>query len=272
SLKGALRSAYETITASRYGVFFEHEDRLAYRVPAGTALNLTPARVYKGDDGKKYFRLCKAYAKWHNVIKAEVQDAAWVPAYGSARKLLRRLGPLGEGNLTDHHGEQVHARVVLYHYHRRGKRGTVDFHVWRATHVARTREEIEQDLRADPREDPEGWGNLSRVKDVHPTIVRGWLSATGYSIGQKHDERLFVETSGRDAPVTAEHESYWNSVLRAYVVAQSYHDPNATYSQDTAVGAGGVVRSRHVPRAEELRSLPPGTLVYVKVDRDDDND
>src|SRR5690606_24235288 len=147
SLKGALRSAYETITASRYGVFFEHEDRLAYRVPAGTALNLTPARVYKGDDGKKYFRLCRADAEWHNVIKAEVQDAAWVPAYGSARKLLRRLGPLGEGNLTDHHGEQVHARVVLYHYHRRGTRGTVDFHVWRATHVARTRGEIEQDLR-----------------------------------------------------------------------------------------------------------------------------
>lgn len=272
SLKGALRSAYETITASRYGVFFEHEDRLAYRVPAGTALNLTPARVYKGDDGKKYFRLCRADAEWHRTSKPknEVQDAAWVPAYGHAKKLLRRLGQLGRKDLTDHHGEQVHARIVLYQYHRSGPWGDTKFQVWRATHVARTRGEIEQDLRANPPEDPEHWGNLSRVEHASSMIVQGWLSVTGYSIKQKHDERLFVETPGRDVPVTAEHESYWRSVLRAYDVAQGYHDPNATYSRDPAAGGSRVVRSRHVPSSKELRSLPPGTLVYVKCHSDKD--
>src|SRR5690606_39429361 len=46
------------------------------------------------------------------------------------------------------------------------------FHVWRATHVARTRGEIEQDLRANPPEDPEHWGNLSRVEHASSMIVR----------------------------------------------------------------------------------------------------
>ena len=80
TLKGALRSAYEAITASRYGVF-DHDERLPYRASANDALSLVPARVYERANGDKYFRLCQADDEWHSRSEPEnrVQEAAWVP-------------------------------------------------------------------------------------------------------------------------------------------------------------------------------------------------
>lgn len=266
SLKGALRSAYETITASRYGVFFEHHDRLAYRVPANTALDLTPARVHQDADGTRKFRLCRGDADWtrHSQAKNAVQYAAWVPAY--KRQFVHRLGGLARGTLTDHHGKEVYARVVLHQYERNKNGKVTKFRIWRATHLAGTEAELSGPLRPDATGSS---GTLTLVPGVNPRIVRGWLSATGYSIGTKHDERLFVESPHLDdLPITPEHERYWQSVLRAYDVAQGYNDPNATYSRDASTSKDGVVRSRHVPSSNipQLRELPPGTLVYVKYD------
>ncbi|MFI9531134.1 TIGR03986 family type III CRISPR-associated RAMP protein [Micromonospora rosaria] len=262
SLKGALRSAYETITASRYGIFFEHHERLAYRVNAGAALNLTPARVYLREDGTAAFRLCRGDADWtqSSTRGNEVQYAAWVPTYKVSP--VRRLGDLARGPLTQHHGSPVHARLVLHQY----RKGKTQFQVWRATHLARTAAEITGSLPPDPAAGRNSAHTLTPVTGVAPRFVRGWLSATGYSIGRKHDERLFVETDGVEVPLAAEHVSYWQSVLRAYDVAQGYNDPNATYSRGTSTARGGVVRSMHVPSNPELRTLPPGTLVYVKYD------
>ncbi|MGC5388566.1 TIGR03986 family type III CRISPR-associated RAMP protein [Micromonospora chalcea] len=248
SFKGALRSAYETITASRYGVFFEHHERLAYRVSANTALELTPARVHQDEDGTRFFRLCRGDAEWAQRSRSgnQAQYAALVPAYG--KDPVHRLGDLAAGPLSRHHGAQVYARVVVP--------GNGGSRTWRATDLARTEQELQAHLHASPR---------GAHGDGRHRIVRGWLSATGHSIATKHDERLFVETSGLDVPVTDEHVSYWQSVLRAYDQAQGYHDPKATYRRDPAT-ASGIERSQHVPSSPELRGLPPGTLVYVKYD------
>jgi len=50
SVKGMLRSAYETITNSRFGIFEEHGDRLAYRMEASN-LDIVPVRVER--DGEE---------------------------------------------------------------------------------------------------------------------------------------------------------------------------------------------------------------------------
>lgn len=264
SFKGALRSAYETITASRYGVFFERHERLAYRAPASKALGLIPARVIRGPDGARLFRLCQGDSAWR--AGNTVQYAAWVPAYRD-RHLLRRLGELQRRQLTDHHGRQVWARVVLYQYERVSRSGrTTRFQVWRASHLARSRGEIERALATSPARDPERTGKLTIVAATPTRIVQGWLSATGHSIKAKHDERLFVETPGLDVRVEPEHEEYWRSVLRAYDVAHGYNDPNATYKR-APTDASGIVRSLHVPSDDKLRGLPPGTLVHVNYDR-----
>ncbi|WP_232533676.1 TIGR03986 family CRISPR-associated RAMP protein [Plantactinospora sp. KBS50] len=266
SLKGALRSPYETITASRYGVFFGHHKRLAYRVPANTALDLTPARVCEQEDGRKVFRICRGDVDWIEPSEPnnQVQCAAWVPAYGAPP--VRRLGGLDAQPLTAHHRTRVHARVVLYQYERtRGR--TTRFQVWRATHLARSKAEIETSLRVTRHVDVESAGSLTRVSAVAPRVVQGWLSATGRTIGSKHDERLFIESPQlTDVPVEGGHEEYWQAVLSAYDQAQDYNDPNATQSRTRLGGTNKLTRSPHVGN-KELYELPVGTLVYVKYDR-----
>ncbi|MFC8849725.1 MULTISPECIES: TIGR03986 family CRISPR-associated RAMP protein [unclassified Micromonospora] len=256
SLKGALRSAFETVTASRYGVFFEHHDRLAYRVPADAALDLTPARVHGGVDGKgTHFRLCLGDVGWtRHQGRNKAQYTVLVPAYGA--QPVRRLGDLAAGPLSRHHGTEIYARIVP-----RDKGGDRSL-IWRATHLARTEGEIHTNLAA-----PANRSQTSRPHDTEGPfkIVRGWLSATGRSIKSKNNERLFVETPGLDIPITPEHRRYWQSVLRAYDLAHGYNDPKATYRRDPAT-AKGIERSWHVPSTQELRGLPPGTLVYVKYD------
>src|SRR5205085_3020443 len=44
AIKGMLHSAYEAITNSRLSVFQKHDDRLAYRPPADSGINVVPAR------------------------------------------------------------------------------------------------------------------------------------------------------------------------------------------------------------------------------------
>lgn len=253
SFKGALRSAYETVTASRYGVFFEHHERLAYRATASAALELTPAVVHERADGTKVFRLCRGDDDWarHSRSGKQAQYAALVPAYGDER--VHRLGDLATGPLSKHHGAEVYARAVLP---RHGGKGEGNPRTWRVTHLARTEQEILAHLRttAEP----------SRPHGRH-RIVRGWLYAAGRSIDKKRYERLFVETPGLDIPITPEHERYWRSVLRAYDLAQDYNDPRATYRRAPAK-ADRIDRSWHVRHIEKLWTLPAGTLVFVKYD------
>jgi CRISPR-associated protein (TIGR03986 family) len=60
SIKGMLRAAYESITNSRLGVWQGHEDRLAYRMPAGS--RVYPARVER-QNGTLYLRVMQKAAK-----------------------------------------------------------------------------------------------------------------------------------------------------------------------------------------------------------------
>jgi CRISPR-associated protein (TIGR03986 family) len=57
SLKGMLRSAYEIVTNSRFSVFQNHEERLAYRMEASS--EAVPARVEKDKSGNLVLRVLK---------------------------------------------------------------------------------------------------------------------------------------------------------------------------------------------------------------------
>lgn len=58
AVKGMLRSAYEAVTNSRFGVFEKHSDRLAYRMQA--KLGPIPARVERTDGDKLALQLMEA--------------------------------------------------------------------------------------------------------------------------------------------------------------------------------------------------------------------
>lgn len=249
SFKGALRSAYETITASRYGVFFEHTEPLAYRVPANEALNLIPARVYRKPDGKDYFQLYR--------------DVALVPAYSKDR--LCQIGELSGKPLKELHGEKVFAWVVPQRSRRDSKAGGGKSQSWRVTHIAASREELDIRSHGTSSDRQKRVGEPEKLPHPKAKIVLGWLSITGHSIDTKQYERLFIDDPGERVSITPEHDRFWRSVLQAYDFAAKYNDPQATY-QNAPRRSRVVERSLHVRKSDELRDLPDGTLVYVKFD------
>lgn len=254
SLKGALRSAYETITASRFGVLTDHQGRLAYRIPATQGIDVVPAVVEDDGRGGRVFRLCRADRDWSAPGRRgnEVQAAAWVPAYGAQERHLHLVGGLS-GRLRNLHGRLVGARLRLYQYDHPKRR----FQVWRVTHLAPDLTALDAALTTTPPNDPATPSrSLSLVESVPPRTALGRLSVTGHSIGTKHDERFFACTDDdRQVPVEAAHEEFWQSVLDAYTAAKDYNTV-----------PDGLERSRHVTNAATLRDLPPGTPVYVTLD------
>ncbi len=91
SVKGALRSAYEAVTDSRYAVFRGHDRPLAYRRPASAEKGqIEAARVQADSNGSLRFQLCTTYRvplydpPGRHVRKAE--------ATGQARQIVAASG------------------------------------------------------------------------------------------------------------------------------------------------------------------------------------
>ena len=157
-LKGMLRSAYEAVTCSRFGVF-EQPLPFGYRSEVSSAARLRPALVKSatevevlgelwGIDGRQY---------------PSVTVAAW-DEVGDGREW--RLDDLA-------HGDDVEAIVVLDVFENRGR--TV--RRWRAEKVRRTGAE---------------WIQCADFSGGVQYRVQGWLHATGPTIKGKRAERIFV--------------------------------------------------------------------------------
>jgi CRISPR-associated protein (TIGR03986 family) len=177
SVKGALRSAYEVVTDSRYGVFRGHDRPLAYRRPASSEdrTPAEPARVEPDGHGGLAFRLC-------DTRKVPLYDPRRprAQAVGQARQVITRRG--GPADWRELHGRRVVCTT-------RG-RGLI-------AKVALPADERLLWTEAGPR-------------------VRGWLSVTGQSIGSKKSERLFVPKQGKPIKIGDEHHKMWHAVLASY--------------------------------------------------------
>ena len=229
SVKGALRSAYETVTASRYGVFRGHDRALAYRRPA-TKPDLAPARVEPDGHGGLQFQLCA----WPP-LPVPLYDPRAHPgqrgrhlarAVGAARSVVTGLDGTADWR-------NLHGREVWYTTRDAGKPG-------------KTRRVVDEiTLATEPR--PEG------------AAGRGWLSVTGRSIENKASERLFVPTEAPPVPVEERHHRLWQAVLAAYRDAAEYNEPG------TDLAGRQLERSRHVPAGDEIPRLEAPNLVYLDV-------
>lgn len=246
SVKGALRSAYEAVTNSRYAVFRGHGQALAYRRPASSQDRPSPEPARLGSDGRGglEFRLC---------------DAIPVPLY---QPLDGRPAP----SPAEAVGEASEAMTLAD--------GTAN---WRQLHGARVTC-VTRDI--EPRPDRRRDGRPSRRPGQKRTVVAevalagdeaslrrsgqrktGWLSVTGHSIATKTSERLFVPRNDRTVPVTQRHHQMWHAVLASYqeAAAQRADEP----------GAGVVEQSRHIvaDAADVPDQLTEGDLVYLERDR-----
>ncbi len=84
AVKGMLRSAFEAVTGSRFGVFTGHDDPLPFRKVSRSALDLVPVRLV--DDGTKV---------------EQFKDAAWLPIRRNNRTV----------NESFEHGAEVKVEV-----------------------------------------------------------------------------------------------------------------------------------------------------------------
>lgn len=250
SLKGAIRSAFEIVTASRYGIFTGQDEPLAYRVPA-SGDELIPAVVTERG-GRKVFRCCAGDREWTASRPAQqpVQLAAWVPMYLDADdgSNVTRVGPLP----AELNGARVWARVRLHQLGKTADQGL--FRVWWVTHIAANKADLKPEKlggHSDPRHPAP---SLTLIPHEASRVVSGVLCVSGPSVERKRYERFFVQTpSDATIEVSERNHAFWRSVLSAYDAATEYHDPPE-----------GLVRSWHVRHVASLMDLPAGTPVYLR--------
>jgi len=233
SLKGMLRSAYETITNSRYGVFSktQHRKRLGFRYEAKA--DLIPARIVKNDNGELEIELFRG-----NQPNDRTLFAAWVPLYsGQDEKSCCNGVP------QDVEVENVPLR--LYHY-RKEKYGKItEFDVWVVTAIPG----VSQNMQIISR-------NLTPTENI--MLARGFFTVSGRTIWNKHDERFFFRGNG----VPQERYPLQESVRRKYEALVA--DYQKTHEGNALPPDKGRIHGPHITDSSRA-TLREGDCVYARM-------
>ncbi|MDT3440478.1 TIGR03986 family CRISPR-associated RAMP protein [Pseudofrankia sp. BMG5.37] len=210
AVKGMLRSAYEAVTNSRFGVFTGHDAPLGHRMSARAGLGMVPARI--GNDGASVELLPGTAPIGQRPGPQSVMYAAWLPMYAGTPAPLPRYA----GDLSPRHGEQVRVRLCLVQHHRwdRGRQDHVpDFRYWRVTTVARPGE-APPAANVAPLPSPRARASFHEVLD-ETREVDGWIMITNRNFSRKHDERVFFGPPARH-PLTPELCRQWRDLVENY--------------------------------------------------------
>lgn len=235
SIKGMLRNAYEAITNSRFGVFEEHGDRLAYRMSAQN-VDVVPARV-ELINGKLFLRVMQD----SNIIGS----AAKLPRY--PRKVSENASnfPLyydGTNELPQH-GDPVWVRLNA-----QGQ------NIIEKSVVTRIRRRID--------DRPPGNG----------TWRKGWVYISGENIKGKKYERIFIESDKkRTIEVTCEIKDLWRRLIKDY---QQTHEKDLKKRRESGQSPsdylgenpGETAWSLHIYQ-ENYEELQDGTFCYIEYDK-----
>ena len=248
SVRGMLRSAYEAITNSRFGVFpgslakdgepaTGNGKRLGLRLRARSALDAVPVRIENGPNGLQA-RLLNGTSpiSKDGKLASGPQFAAWVGTY--------RWTP--RGRATVGHRDRVRAWVTPWKHQR-------NFTFWNVEEllIGGTNPVGPPSGPVRPvgqRSGPDSWAS--------PQWVEGWLCDNGRNMSNKHDERLFFDLGTPDyATLGSEAIEQWRELIADY---------RAIHVDETGPSAmPGCVFSRHItaPRNEEV--LQDGDLAYA---------
>lgn len=257
-IKGMLRTAYEIVTNSRYSVFVEHQDRLAYRINA-RGVDLIPARVEQQDDGLCLRLMEGTDIQIGNTNQNILGYAAKLPRYpnglnnsGNRRRganVDRSLFPLKykDGSLPQH-GDRVWVRF----------NDAGDDNIIRSV-VTR----IKRCDRENPQ--PPGSGNW----------FKGWVFVSNENISGKKYERVFIEQDTDETiPITPEITALWTELIKNYQKThekdlQQRLDRNERYDEYISNEPGRTAWSRHIYHSG-AEQLSEGTLCYVQFDDDEE--
>jgi CRISPR-associated protein (TIGR03986 family) len=203
SVKGALRSAYEAITNSRFGVFShkEHGDPLGFRMSTADGRDMVPAIV---KDGK--LELLTGTGRVGDMSKPNpIVHGALLPVYrNDVRKYPNDLPP---------HGVWVTADLQLVQHV--SKRGVKDFRYWRVARLTWNGQSKTVQ--------PVGESTRHVVIPNETNTASGYVFVTNRNMGNKHDERVFFFAgvhAQQTIPLTTGLREQYRQTVKSY---QSLH-------------------------------------------------
>jgi CRISPR-associated protein (TIGR03986 family) len=252
SIKGMLRSAYETVTNSRLAVFEKHNERLAYRMNARLGIQMVPAVVEKGPSGLELRLVSNNTPMNENGAPINgLMYAAWLPRY-------QKYSPKAHYQSDKHESQQA-----LRYYD-----GSLPQHgepVW---------------VRCQQLQHRSGYFSYAQVTDIRrrssddavpPGYQAGIVCVTGRNMMNKHEERVFL-LSQQDPRIELSPDLLegWETLIRNYqhIHADEIQQRNRDgQSPDAYLGhePGKTGWSRQVYTKDALE-LKEGSLCYARVE------
>lgn len=250
SVKGMLRSAYESITNSRFGIFEEHSDRLAYRMPPSIGLQMVPARIENN-------QIClypgtSAISSDGKPVQGNPMYAAWLPRY-------RRDSTRVIQNSNFSHGQKV--TVWLEKFNKTKRDGRTIFSYWKVITIVPFGQNIQE-----PSNHSNSYGSHQATGDRKK--VNGFVGINKKNIDNKHDERVFFTTqSPIKIDLTSELKTKWTKLIKNY---QEIHEIEIQRGTECPPALNNSQWSRHVTGGEAEQNLIEGTLCYAHVQKQGD--
>lgn len=243
TLKGALRSAYEAITNSRFGVFEKHDERLAYRMNVKDGLRMVPARVdvAGGVKSLKLYFGTHPSGTWPTPVNGtygppgNLMYAAWLKSYGN------RNGNVNQTTDSIRHGQKMSCAL------KKVRRGNFDF--WEVTSCETSRATLDTTTPAyvSPNYVP---CNTT----LPPVIVEGYICETNQSIGKKHDERVFFTTDPA-GPLTKAWDIRWDSAWEELIKNYQRQAEKWLQQREAAGVAPWVFQGKNIGKTSFSRHL-----------------
>lgn len=251
SIKGALRSAYEAVTNSRFGIWSRaNRQRLGYRMEAREGLGLVPARV---ENGRVALYLGTSSVGQNG--PAGPMYAAWLPRYDVDRRQPNQSGPNISQDAIRQRGELPAHGVPLTCWIEKVMHPRRGFVLWRVRQIGGAR--------------PPGPSESAEVREES-----GYACVTNQNINGKHDERLFFGRNG-DHTLTGALRDQWRGLIHDYqnvhhdALANTGRNPTAYLGREpgkTAFSRHTYGQDRHssgITQAE--MELAEGTLCYAEL-------
>lgn len=252
TVKGMLRSAYEAITNSRFGVTNEAGMHLgAMRQRTRGTRHVYPAVVTRAEDNSGTVEV--SCTDWLLPVGVELPSdplpAPWLPR-AVAQTYAQRVGI----ETVDLDGREVFARLHLQWHPQVGRQAP--YYLWRVAALADSLDDL-------PEGDPpnaHAWAN-AQTRAVEPVQVRCRIHWTAAQFTRKHDERVVVLDTVSATPLDFETSTWllsrelvrsWKDVLRSYQRAHE-HDRNLN-------GLGTYVTD------PDRWALAPGRTLHLRFD------
>jgi CRISPR-associated protein (TIGR03986 family) len=277
SVRGMLRSAYEAVTNSRFGVFpgkptigdknaEKHGKRLGFRLPANRGLNTVPARIVPSTSSATGLAL--ELLPGSSGITPSGTKAAGAPIFGAWCGMYGGWRPTGLAGLS--HRAEAWAYLTPWHYRRELQNGhVIEFDFWNVEEM--------RAVSAKPTTPPStalrpAFGSAEPASWSTPDWYRGFLCVSLRNMTGKHDERFFF-SSASTAPIPAipvknEHLHQWRQLIENYQIQNERDLMNGRVCPP--VLPGYCVYSRHITTAPPTvslaeRQLQQNDLCYAEV-------